>query len=92
MVGAITFLAELGDLSRFESPRQLMGYLGLTPSERSTGKKSDQELSDNAKALEDAVQALTHSDLGSSSEVALTRPEPRHSPSNTHKSRDESRG
>jgi transposase len=38
MIGAITFLAELGDLSRFENPRQLMGYLGLTPCERSTGE------------------------------------------------------
>jgi len=38
MVGAIAFLAELGDLSRFESPRQLMAYPGLTPSERSTGE------------------------------------------------------
>jgi transposase len=38
MVGAVAFLAELGDLSRFESPRQLMAYLGLTPSERSTGE------------------------------------------------------
>ena len=36
MVGAVAFLAELGDLSRFENPRQLMAYLGLTPSERST--------------------------------------------------------
>ncbi|MGO8126847.1 transposase, partial [Rhizobium ruizarguesonis] len=25
------------DVSRFESPRQLMGYLGLVPGERSTG-------------------------------------------------------
>lgn len=38
MVGAVTFLAELGDLSRFQNPRQVMGYLGLTPSERSTGE------------------------------------------------------
>jgi transposase len=37
-VGAIAFLAELGDLSRFENPHQLMAYLGLTPSERSTGE------------------------------------------------------
>lgn len=28
----------VGDLSRFESPRQLMGYLGLVPSARSTGE------------------------------------------------------
>src|SRR5262249_41989976 len=29
--------AELGDLSRFTNPRQLMAYLGLTPSEYSSG-------------------------------------------------------
>lgn len=36
-VAAMTLVAELGDLRRFDSPRQLMAYLGLTPSERSTG-------------------------------------------------------
>jgi len=34
---AITTLAELGDLTRFDHPRQLMSYLGLTPSEYSSG-------------------------------------------------------
>ncbi len=34
---AMTLLAELGDVSRFDSPRQLMGYLGLVPSEHSSG-------------------------------------------------------
>ena len=34
---ALSTVAELGDLSRFDSPRQLMSYLGLTPSEYSTG-------------------------------------------------------
>jgi transposase len=37
-IAAVTILAETGDLSRFESPRQLMAYLGLVPSERSTGE------------------------------------------------------
>ena len=37
IVTSVTFVAELGDLARFETPRQLMGYLGLTPGERSTG-------------------------------------------------------
>jgi transposase len=37
LVSAVTVLAELGDLSRFQTPRELMGYLGLVPSERSTG-------------------------------------------------------
>ena len=32
------FLAEIGDLSRFASPRQLMAYLGLVPGERSSGE------------------------------------------------------
>jgi transposase len=36
-VAAVTFVAEIGDMRRFENPRQLMGYLGLAPSERSTG-------------------------------------------------------
>jgi transposase len=37
MVTATAFLAEIGDLSRFRTPRQLMAYLGLVPSEHSTG-------------------------------------------------------
>lgn len=37
LIAAMTLLAELGDLSRFDSPRQLMGYLGLIPSEHSSG-------------------------------------------------------
>lgn len=37
-VAAITLVAELGDLSRFAHPTQLMSYLGLVPSEYSTGE------------------------------------------------------
>ena len=36
---AVTFVAEIGDVRRFESPRQLMCYLGLVPSESSTGER-----------------------------------------------------
>lgn len=36
---AVGMLAELGDLSRFDHPRQLMAWLGLTPSEHSSGDK-----------------------------------------------------
>jgi hypothetical protein len=36
---AVTFLAEIGDVRRFDTPRQLMAYLGLVPSERSTGEQ-----------------------------------------------------
>jgi transposase len=41
-VAAMTVVSELGDLSRFKSPRQLMGYLGLVPDERSTGGRRRQ--------------------------------------------------
>jgi transposase len=34
---AVIFAAEIGDVRRFDSPRQLMAFLGLVPSERSTG-------------------------------------------------------
>lgn len=36
-VAAVTLIAELGDLARFAHPRELMSYLGLVPSEYSTG-------------------------------------------------------
>jgi transposase len=38
LIVAVTVLAEVGDLSRFHNPRELMGFLGLVPSERSTGE------------------------------------------------------
>ena len=34
---AATMVAELGDLSRFNNPKELMAYLGLVPSEHSSG-------------------------------------------------------
>jgi transposase len=37
LVTAATLITELGDLSRFANPRQLMAYLGLVPSEHSSG-------------------------------------------------------
>jgi transposase len=36
---ALTTVAERGDLTRFDNPRQLMSYLGLTPSEYSSGER-----------------------------------------------------
>ena len=39
---AVTIVAELGDLTRFDNPRQLMSYLGLTPSEYSSGERRRQ--------------------------------------------------
>jgi transposase len=39
---AVTTVAALGDLTRFDNPRQLMNYLGFTPSEYSTGERRRQ--------------------------------------------------
>ena len=36
-ITAVAWVAELGDLTRFGHPRELMAYLGLVPSEYSTG-------------------------------------------------------
>ena len=34
----VGLVAELGDITRFSNPRQLMAYLGLVPSEHSSGR------------------------------------------------------
>jgi transposase len=39
LVVAATLVAEIGDLSRFETPKQLMSWLGLVPSERSSSTR-----------------------------------------------------
>ena len=39
LINAVTVVAEVGDFSRFTNPRQLMAYLGLVPSEHSSGTK-----------------------------------------------------
>jgi transposase len=37
LISAATIVSELGDLTRFDNPSQLMAYLGLIPLEHSTG-------------------------------------------------------
>lgn len=39
LIAAATFVVEIGDVRRFDSPQQLMAYLGLVPSESSTGER-----------------------------------------------------
>lgn len=41
-ITTVTLVAEAGDVRRFEHPRQLMAFLGLVPSERSTGETKRQ--------------------------------------------------
>jgi len=39
---AVTLVAEMGDLTRFESPRELMKFMGLIPSEYASGEQRRQ--------------------------------------------------
>jgi transposase len=45
---AVTLVAEMGDLTRFESPRELMKFMGLIPSEYSSGEQRRQGSITNA--------------------------------------------
>lgn len=42
LITAVEMVAEVGDLTRFRNPREVMGYLGLVPREDSTGDKRRQ--------------------------------------------------
>jgi transposase len=39
-INAVTLVAELGDLTRFDNPRQLMCFIGLVPAQYSSGERS----------------------------------------------------
>jgi transposase len=57
---AVTFAAEIGDVRRFESPRQLMAFLGLVPGERSTAdtvRRRGLTLAGNRRARRALVEA-----------------------------------
>lgn len=63
LLNAATLVAELGDLQRFEHPRQLMNYLGLVPSEDSTGEERHQggiTKMGNATARRALIEAAWH--------------------------------
>jgi transposase len=60
ILAATVLLAELGDLSRFDSPRELMGFLGLVPSEHTTSTRRRQggiTLTGNAHARRMLVES-----------------------------------
>jgi len=39
-ISAVTIMAELGSIARFDTPRQLMGYSGAVPTENSSGNRT----------------------------------------------------
>jgi transposase len=54
---AVTTVADLGDLTRFDNPRQLMAYLGLPPSASSSGER---RLGEGAWASRYPAQVCRH--------------------------------
>jgi transposase len=63
LVASMVVISELGDLSRFRHPRQLMAYLGLVPSEASSGGKRHQGAitkSGNSHARWMLIEAAQH--------------------------------
>lgn len=42
LINAVTWVAEIGDFSRFDHPSKLMAFVGLTPSEDSSGQRRQQ--------------------------------------------------
>ena len=57
---AVTFAAEIGDVRRFDTPRQLMSFLGLVPAERSTGdtiRRNGLTLAGNRRARRALIEA-----------------------------------
>jgi transposase len=57
---AVIFAAEIGDVRRFETPRQLMSFLGLVPAESSTGdtvRRKGLTLAGNRRARRAPVEA-----------------------------------
>ncbi len=60
---AMVLATELGDLRRFDNPRQLMAYVGLIPSEHSSGSRRRQGAitkAGNARVRHVLIQAAWH--------------------------------
>lgn len=66
LIVTATTIAELGDLARFEHPKKLMTYLGLVPSEHSSGEKTQRGKITKTgnghvrRVLVEAAQAYSH--------------------------------
>jgi transposase len=74
--GAMVLATEVGDFRRFDSPRQLMAYFGLVPSEHSSGERRRQGAitkAGNAHCRHVLVQAAWSYRHRPSQSVALTR-------------------
>jgi transposase len=60
---AVTFAAEIGDVRRFDTPRELMSFLGLVPAESSTGdtiRRRGLTLAGNRRARRALIEAVAY--------------------------------
>jgi transposase len=76
VITAVTLVAELGDLGRFPTPRPLMAYLGLVPSEHSSGgsqRRGRITRAGNSHVRHVLVQAAWHYRHAPKLTVALTK-------------------
>lgn len=74
--GAMVLATEVGDFRRFQSPRQLMAYFGLVPSEHSSGERRRQGAitkAGNARCRHVLVQAAWSYRHRPSQSAALTQ-------------------
>lgn len=63
LIAAVTLVAEIGDLHRFDSPKKLMAWLGLVPAEYSSGKRikrGELTRSGNAAARTMLIESAWH--------------------------------
>lgn len=73
---AMTLVTEIGDIRRFRSPRGLMGYTGLTPSEDSSGERQQRgkiSKSGNAHLRRVLIEAAWHYYHRSGANLVLQR-------------------
>ena len=76
VITAVTLVAELGDLGRFPTPRPLMAYVGLVPSEHSSGgsqRRGRITKAGNSHARHVLVQAAWHYRHPPKQTAALTK-------------------
>jgi len=63
LIAAATLVSEIGDLHRFESPKQLMAWVGLVPAEYSSGqriKRGEITRAGNAAARSMLIESAWH--------------------------------
>jgi len=75
-LNAVILVAEIGDFARFAHPKELMGYLGLVPSEYSTGERhhrGDITKTGNAHARRALVEAAWNYRFPARLSPAITR-------------------